>query len=241
MKDSFIDYKEETALKPIPYSTKDFLQAALHALPQYCKEPDVYGLFIVEALDKCQQPKNSFHNTEINDILKSYADTIKNEHLIDESPKIWHAYFHIIIALYTFAKFHLKTTDDIYAKFPEGRAPVDWVNEAKWFLYSYYQFDQDVYIPNHPIQEIADALHMPVLINNRIERYSRLIAISICRVVINNARLVEPQKAINVITRYVKQLTPVYKRYKNVFQDEFENAMDEGIFMSLAEIESKLR
>ena len=237
---SFIDYLDGTDLKPISYTNTEFLRAALHLLPQHCKEPGDYGLFIVQALLKCKQ-NPSFSIGEINDILKEYADIIKKDNLIEESPKIWHSFFYVITALYAFAMFFLRGVDEIYSKFPEGHTQVDWLNEAKYFLYLYYTFSEDVKIQKHPHAEIADALHMPGLINSPIEKYSRLTAIAICRVVINNARLVEPQKALDVVAKYVQQLRHVYKSFPSVFEEEFNSALDEGIFISLEGIKSRLR
>lgn len=238
IRSAYCDFTEGTELKDCTAELTQFLYAALKQLPDHIKDAHDYGLFIATVLMKGKQNKNQ----DRNEVLKRFAIEITENGLISESPKIWNAFFVVIVALYTMAQFQLNKVREIYEKFPEGRDEVNWVNESKFFLYQYYSFTKSVNNKSIPNAEISDALRMPDDIEKRNEhsKFSRLIAIAICRVIVDKGFRVEPEKIGDLIAKYSSQLKVIIEKYTPVFEEEFDAAYEDGFPMSTKEIADKV-
>ena len=60
-------------------------------------------------------------------------------------------------------------------------------------------------------------------------KYSRLIAIAACRAVVAQTRTMDTEAAMKVVSKYAVVLNAVYRRYRPVFEEEFNAAIEEGL------------
>lgn len=222
----YCDFCEGTDMKPIPHTIPEYLPIALHQLPDHVRDAALYGLFVAISVNNCQK-SNTHAYIEITDALKAFTAEIRETQLDKECPSIWQSYYNLLVACYIFNRFNFNSISDI---FPERIQKSDWINDSKYFIYDNFDFTRGYTTTSKNLVEINDAMSMPDTIDSRTKDspMSRLVAIAICRTVINKAfaNIAAPETAeekfSEIIQKYSTQLQQVYQKYQKVFDEEFD-------------------
>ena len=216
IRNAYCEFQEGTEVKKVDVTSTLFVSAALRQIPDHIKDGAEYALFIVSSVRLTSNP-DALDSVEL---LKDYSKDIEEQNLVADIPKIWTVYFGVLVAFYAFGL--VSNPQEILETFPKTSEHIDWDCEAKYFIYDVNNFTH-CYNVKHKSLEIADALAMPDLIDKRNEKsnFSRLIAVAICRVVINKI-FNSSDKEKDVILKYSSQLKVVFQRFNSVFKEEFD-------------------
>ena len=223
----YCDFTEGTKLAEISVDANQFLQTALQQLPDHVKDAACYATCLGHAIPKCKLNGSK----QYAQICTKYSNKITEQKIADEYPKIWQAFFKIIVGLFTFGHLSKEKATAITQTFPDAKdAKVNFLEEAKWFLYDNYDF-QHPFKPQSVVHEISDALMMPEHIDNRDQNspLSRLIAVATCRVVVNKV-VAQVDKCDEIIQRYSRLLNQIIKKLPEVIEEEINIANEEYSF-----------
>lgn len=224
LRSAYCSFNEGTPIEDIKYDSNKFLEAALHQLPDHTKDAADYAIFIGMALPKCQKPEQKAYQP----ISSKYAEEIVNEKLADETPKIWNAFFNVLVALFTFGHIGKDKASEVASKIPGAKdLKIDFLEEAKYFLFDNFDFSQSFKVQTQ-YNELSEALMMPDNIDQRDVKapLSRLIAVAICRVVVNKV-MSAGDKYDEVIQKYAKHLGRLKQTLPQAMEDEINFASDE--------------
>ena len=220
IRDYFCDFEEQSQIKvnEMNCTSEEFLQCAISQLPSYSKNCQNYSLFVASTFTLLHEKENRDIAT---DLMIKYAQEITKQEIYKDYPKIWNAFFVLLVALYAYGA--IPSPNKVIDEFPNSsEINANWDNEAKYLLYDFSYFTYS-YPVKHVSQEISDAIKMPDIISTRAKdsNFSRLIAVAICRVIINHINQT-PDKIKEILDKYGSQLSVVYKNYRSVYEEEFD-------------------